>query len=259
MNINSVSYQGFLLSLIFLTYLSGCNQKEQEKSDLNILSKKEIKEGWNLLFDGKSTENWRGVFKDTMPNYGWVIMENALSVNMEYDSTAPSGGDIITIDQFGDFDLRWEWRLMNKGDNSGLKYYYKEYDEEQNRYGLGLEYQILDDGDHEWMQEGKMKPNDYHTMGALYELYPPSETKKVLPLGEWNSSRVISNNNHVEHWLNGDKILEYERGSDDFKEKVSASKFRDAEGFGLFSEGHIMLQDHGGALQVRNMKIKELK
>ena len=124
---------------------------------------------------------------------------------------------------------------------------------------MGLEYQLLDDDGHVWMENGRMKPNDYHTTGALYELYPTSKTKTIKPLGEWNSSRILSINNHVEHWLNGEKILEYQRGSDDFTEKVAASKFKDAEGFGLFEEGYIMLQDHGGAAQFRNIKILEFE
>ena len=246
------------LATISLIILFACSPKDQYQKKHNTLSDMEIQGGWRLLFDGQTTDNWRGVFKDNMPEYGWVIVDNTLSVNIDVDSTRSGASDIITIDQFGNFDLKWEWRLMNKGDNSGLKYYYKEYDEDKNRYDLGLEYQLLDDSDHEWMLEGKMKPNDYHTMGALYELYAPLEAKKVRPLGEWNTSRILSVNNHVEHWLNGEKILEYERGNDDFKEKVAASKFRDAEDFGLFKEGHILLQNHGGALQVRNIKIKEL-
>lgn len=250
-------FQSGILVLVFLASISGCKQKEQEKQGINTLSEKEIEEGWILLFDGHSTRNWRGLFLDSMPEKGWVVNENALSVNTGKDSISERAGDIITINQYGDFDLKWEWRLLSKGGNSGLKYYFKEYDEDQNRYGLGLEYQILDDENFEGIIEGRMKPDDYHTLGALYELYPLSEKKKVNPLGEWNSSRVVSVKNHVEHWLNGMKILEYERGSDDFLERVAASKFRDAEGFGLFEKGHIMLQDHGGAIQFRNIKIRE--
>ena len=258
MNIKIKFRQIILFSIVFVIGLAGCSQKAREKNEVNTLSEKEKEEGWRLLFDGRSTKGWRGVFKENIPEHGWKVMDNTLSVNIPYDSTAPRAGDIITIEQYGDFDLKWEWRLINKGDNSGLKYYYKEYDEDQNRYGLGLEYQLIDDKEHVGIEEGRMKPNDYHTLGALYELYAPSESKKVMPLGEWNTSRIVSANNHVEHWLNGEKILEFERGSADFMEKVKASKFRDAEGFGLFEKGHIMLQDHGGAIQIRNMKIREL-
>jgi len=194
------------LVLVILISFTMCQQKDQQKTEHNTLSKAEARDGWTLLFNGKDTENWRGVFKESMPGIGWFIHDDAFCVNIDTDSTAPNAGDIISTKQYGDFDLKWEWCLMHKGDNSGLKYYYKEYDEEQNRYGLGLEYQILDDSDHEWMINGKMKPNDYHTMGALYELYPPSETKKVNPIGEWNTSRIISSNNHVEHWLLKDLV-----------------------------------------------------
>jgi sugar phosphate isomerase/epimerase len=231
---------------------------DQYRNKLNTLSEDEINDGWELLFDGHTTENWRGMFNNNMPAGGWVVKANALCANMDNDTTSKGGGDIITKRQFGDFDLKWDWRLMTKGGNSGLKYYLKEYDEKQNRYGLGLEYQLLDDNNFEWMSDGSMKPNDYHSLGGLYELYPPSESKKIMPLGSWNSSRIISVHNHVEHWLNGIKILEYKRGSLDFKKRIAASKFRDAKGFGLFEEGYIMLQDHGGAIQFRNIKIREL-
>jgi len=232
--------------------------KDQYRKKRNTLTEDEILDGWELLFDGRTTENWRGMYTDNMPAEGWVVKANALCANMDNDTTAKGGGDIITRRQFGDFELKWEWRLMTEGGNSGLKYYLKEYDENRNKYGLGLEYQLLDDNNFEWMLDGRMKSNDYHSLGGLYEIYPPSETKKVMPLGSWNSSRIVTLNNHVEHWLNGIKILEYERGSTDFKKRIAASKFRGAEGFGLFKEGHIMLQDHGGAIQFRNIKIKEL-
>jgi hypothetical protein len=108
------------------------------------------------------------------------------------------------------------------------------------------------------MLEGKMRPNDYHTLGALYEIYPASPDKLPSPLGLWNESMIICQGNHVEHWLNGKKILEYNRGSDDFRAKIAASKFKDIPGYGILAEGHILLQDHGSTIHFRNIKIKEL-
>ena len=122
-----------------------------------------------------------------------------------------------------------------------------------------IEYQILDDKYHPWMLSGKMKPNDYHTVGSLYEIYPASPTKRPSPLGLWNESMIVCKETHVEHWLNGDKILEYDRGQNDFKSRIANSKFKNVEGFGLWQEGHLLLQDHGSIVHFRNIKIKQLK
>jgi hypothetical protein len=108
------------------------------------------------------------------------------------------------------------------------------------------------------MLEGKMQPNDYHTLGALYELYAPSADKTPRPLGEWNSSRIVSRNGQVQHWLNGALILEFEKGSEDFRERVAESKFKDIEWFGRNETGHILLQDHGSVMRFRNLKIRDL-
>jgi len=218
----------------------------------NSLNQREKKEGWQLLFNGDNFEGWRGVNKKGFPEKGWVVKESNI-VN-----TGEKGGSIITEKKYENFELVWEWRLVTPGANSGLKYFVAERPGDEGGYGYGIEFQLLDDANFEWMKNGKMKPNDYHTLGAAYELYEPSPDKKPKKLGKWNKSRLVSNNGKIEHWLNGNKILEYDRFSDDFKQKVSASKFRDVENFGLHKSGHILLQDHSSKVYFRNLKIKIL-
>jgi hypothetical protein len=216
------------------------------------LTEEEVAEGWELLFDGVSPSMWCGIHSDMFPEAGWEIREGALV------ATGMGGGDIITVAQYGDFDLQWEWRMDTKGGNSGVKYLVQEEGDDTQKSGVGLEYQILDDVNHEWMLEGKMEPNDYHTLGALYELYAPSAEKAPRPLGEWNTSRIVSRKGQVQHWLNGTLILEVDTGSEDFRERVAASKFKDIEWFGRNDTGHILLQDHGSVVHFRNLKIQDL-
>jgi len=172
-------------------------------------------------------------------------------------SESTNGGDVITLKEYGpDFELSWEWKMLTKGGNSGIKYFVKENLTTNGNYGYGLEYQILDDMNHPWMLEGKMQPDDYHTIGSLYEFFPASEVKQVKPLGEWNVSRIVSKDMHVEHWLNGEKILQYDRGGRKFQKMLKKSKFRDIENFGQEEKGHILLQDHGSQVHFRNIKIR---
>ncbi|NCB07903.1 MAG: DUF1080 domain-containing protein, partial [Bacteroidia bacterium] len=140
----------------------------------------------------------------------------------------------------------------------GLKYFVAEREGDTGGYGYGIEYQMLDDVNHEWMISGKMKPNDYHTLGSAYELYPASVNKKPNKLDEWNQSKIVSRNGKTEHWLNGKKILKYDRFNDDFKQKIAASKFKNVENYGLHPEGHILLQDHESEVFFRNIKIRKL-
>ncbi len=245
------------------TYLAQSSEtwkifKERYAKPLNVLTPEEKKEGWTLLFDGKSAEPWRGVNQNKFPQKGWEIENGELIANAQKGAESGSSGDVITKKQYGNFILKWEWRMKTKGGNSGLKYFVHEGIGSNKGYGYGLEYQILDDKNHEWMLQGKMKANDYHTTGALYEIYPASPDKRPSPLGMWNESMIVCRGSHVEHWLNGQKILEYERGSDDFKEKIAASKFRNVEGFGLWPKGHLLLQDHGSVVHYRNIRIREL-
>ena len=216
------------------------------------LTEEEVAQGWELLFDGVSPTGWCGIHSDMFPETGWEIRDGALV------ATGTGEGDIITVGQYGDFDLRWEWRMDTKGGNSGVKYLVQEEGDDTQKSGVGLEYQILDDANHEWMLQGKMEPNDYHTLGALYELYAPSAEKAPRPLGEWNTSRIVSHGGQVQHWLNGALILEVDRGSEDFRERIAASKFKDIEWFGRVDEGHILLQDHGSVVHFRSLKIRDL-
>jgi len=211
------------------------------------------------LFEGQSSKGWRGINSDHFPETGWKIENKVVSVHASDGGESGNGGDIITHEKFGDFELKWEWKMLSKGGNSGVKYYVEEIKQENNTSGIGLEYQILDDLNHEWMLNGKMAPCDYHTLGSLYEIYPASCDKKPNPLGEWNSSKIVSMDGHVEHWLNGDLILSFERFSEDFKQKVSESKFKGYSGFGQFPEGHILIQDHGSEVHYRNILIKTYK
>lgn len=225
---------------------------------VNSLSFQEKVDGWQLLFDGVSTKYWRGINQDSFPKSGWKIENGDLIANVHGGAESGAGGDIITEEKYSNFILKWEWNMKTKGGNSGLKYFVQEGLGENKGYGFGLEYQLLDDKYHEWMLSGKMQPNDYHTLGALYEIYPASVEKHPNPLGLWNESMIVSDGSHVEHWLNGMKILEYDRVGDDFKARIAASKFKNTPGYGVVPEGHLLLQDHGSIVHFRNIKIKKL-
>lgn len=226
----------------------------------NELSNQEKKEGWKLLFDGKSTTQWRAINEKSFPKVGWKVETGELCISGDNVlAESKKIGDIVTKKMYSNFELAWDWKMLTKGGNSGVKYFVVEGLSENPKHGEGLEYQLLDDKNHPWMLDGKMKANDYHTVGSLYELYAASADKRPSPLGLWNQSRIVSNNNHIEHWLNGKKVLEYERGSNDFKEQVAKSKMNAIPGFGLVKEGHILFQDHGSIVHFRNIKINELK
>ncbi len=228
------------------------------ESGANWLSTEEKSAGWELLFDGYSSRGWRGITRDEFPSSGWEIVSGEFRTIALDGAESGNGGDVITTKEYADFELSWEWKMLTKGGNSGLKYYVKEELTSEGSYGYGLEYQILDDDNHPWMLEGKMSPNDYHTIGALYEFFAPSESKVVNPLGQWNTSRIISQKNQVEHWLNGKRVLSYERGGKAFKKQLKKSKFKDIDKFGQEEKGHILLQDHGSQVYFRNIKIREL-
>ena len=230
--------------LLLFVLLVGSIFQLQGQQASNTLSKNEVQQGWKLLFDGKNPSQWRSANQVDFPSKGWQIKEGCL--------VSGGGGNLVSKEEYGNFDFCWDWKMMDIGGNSGVKYFVKE----DGKDALGIEYQMLDDAAHPWMKEGKMQPNDYHTNGAVYEIHPPSIHKKSKPVGEWNTSRVLSSGKHVEHWLNGLKVAEYERGSADFNARVAKSKFKDVPNFGLHQKGLLLLQDHGSVVWFRNMKIK---
>ncbi|MCE1199619.1 MAG: DUF1080 domain-containing protein [Marinilabiliales bacterium] len=229
-----------------LLLLGACVTQQPRQGAVNRLSAKEKKAGWQLLFDGTRPNLWRAANKSGFPKKGWTIQEGCL--------VSGGGGNLVSLQEYGEFDLVWDWKMVDKGGNSGVKYFVKETGTD----ALGIEYQMLDDVGHPWMQDGRMHPNDYHTVGAVYELYPPSSSKITKPVGEWNTSRVLSQGKHVEHWLNGVKVAEFERGSEDFNARIAKSKFKTIPNFGLHPKGLILLQDHGSVVWFRNIKIRPL-
>lgn len=204
---------------------------------------------WEPLFGKENMEGWRLLNGDRFPEKGWAIRDGVVVC------TGEQGGSIVTTEKYGDFELEWEWKLTESGANSGVKYFLNEIPKDTDIYGFGIEYQMIDD--EEWVGSGRMKANDYHTTGAAYELYPPSPDKKPNPVGEWNHSKIINKEGWVEHWLNGKKILKYNRYSPDFSEKVKASKFAKIISFGQYKEGRILLQDHHSEVHFRNMRIRK--
>ena len=222
--------------LVLLPLLSGC-------FSLNGAAAKADSDGWKSLFDGKTFHGWRGYGMKTMPAKGWKVEDGILKkVGAEH------GGDIITEQTFDNFELSWEWRI-GPGGNNGIKYLVTE----DRPSAPGHEYQMIDDKANE---DGKLGPK--HATASFYDVLPPSPDEPLKTDGEWNSSRVLIQDNHVEHWLNGKKVLEYELGSDAVKAAVAKSKFRSAPGFGSKIRGHIMLTDHHDECWFRNIKVREL-
>jgi len=221
----------------------------------NRLTIDEEKNGWNLLWDGKTTDGWRGAKLDEFPEQGWQIENGELTVLASDGAEASAAGDIVTTELYGDFELQVDFKIT-KGANSGIKYY---VDTDLNKgpgSSIGLEYQILDDENHPDAKLGNHEGS--RTIASLYDLIKADPNKHVNPVGQWNSAYIISKNNHVEHWLNGVKVLEYERKSTEFRKLVSESKYADWPKFGEAEKGHILLQDHGNRVSFRNVKIKSL-
>ncbi|MGK7395124.1 MAG: 3-keto-disaccharide hydrolase [Candidatus Cyclobacteriaceae bacterium M3_2C_046] len=215
----------------------------------NILTEKEKEAGWRLLFDGKTTNGWRGTYIDHFPSHGWEVKDGILSTIPHHgENRNQRGGSIITTEKFEDFELYLECKF-DAGVNSGIKYYVLELDPPNPRHGLGLEYQIWDN--QQARDANKM-------MACLYDLIIADNPEPALP-GVFHQIRIISKNNQVEHWLNGKKVLSYRRGSPEYRQLVAESKYKDIPAFGEATEGHILLQDEGGpAVSFRNIKIRPL-
>lgn len=209
----------------------------------NQLTPAEKSEGWQLLFDGRSFDGWRGYRMQGMPASGWEIQDGTLRTLAKV-----KGGNIITEEKFNDFELAWEWRV-SPGGNNGVKYFVTE----ARPKSPGHEYQMIDDSGH---PDGKLGPD--RQTAAFYDVLAPVAAKPLRKPGEWNQSRIVVRGEKVEHWLNGTNVLTYELGSPEVKAGLASSKFKDQPGFGDKIAGHVMLTYHSDECWFRNIKVRPL-
>lgn len=219
----------------------------------NTLSPAEVADGWKLLFNGKDSEGWRGAKLDIFPTKGWVIEDGLLKVMPADGAESTNGGDIVTTDTYKNFILSVDFKIT-EGANSGIKYFVDPDLNKGEGSAIGCEFQILDDERH---PDAKLGVKGNRKLGSLYDLIPAPE-KKPFNINDFNTAVVIVMGNHVEHWLNGEKLLEYNRNNQMFNALVAYSKYRDWPNFGNRAEGNILLQDHGDEVWFKNVKIKEL-
>ena len=229
------------------------NSIQQINRIANTIAEREKQDGWRLLWDGKTTEGWRGAKLDGFPQKGWVIENGILKVLKGTGGESANGGDIITSRLYKNFMLKVDFKIT-EGANSGIKYFVDPTLNKGAGSAIGCEYQILDDLRH---PDAKLGVNGNRTLGSLYDLIPAPKDKPFLP-GFFNTAMIVVKGNHVEHWLNGVKLLEYERNNQMWNALVAYSKYKDWPNFGNYEQGYILLQDHGDEVWFQNIKIKEL-
>jgi len=228
-------------AIAFISLITTSNTMAQH----NTLTPKEEAEGWVVLFDGKTTDGWRGFNMEDIPS-GWHVEDGCLVTSAKGDGVT---GDIITVNQYGDFELYLEWAI-SPGGNSGIFFHVVEGDY-LSTYATGPEYQLIDDIGY----PGKLE--EWQQTGADYAMHPADKSKKkLMPVGEFNSSEIRVDKGHVTHWLNGEKIVEYDLWTEEWFKLVKEGKWKDYPDYGLARTGYIGLQDHGSYIRFRNIKLK---
>jgi hypothetical protein len=240
----------FAFATILLMISCGNNQSREQQKKLDTTSQVIPIHGVDLaIFDGISFKGWHAYNKPAENIKNWTIIDSALVC---LGSAADAhGGDIVTDTEYENFELSWEWKV-NKGSNSGVMYHVVEDSVYLAPYETGPEYQIIDDIGF------PQKLEDWQKTAADYAMFPPKSNKKLRPIGEWNSSKIVYNNGHVEHWLNGEKVVEFERDSEEWKKKRTSGKWKDFPGYASAKKGKIALQDHGQKAYFRKIYITEL-
>jgi hypothetical protein len=225
----------------------------------NQLTDYEVRQGWRLLWDGKSSKGWRGAKLDGFPAEGWTMEDGVLTVEATDGGESTGPGDIVTVDTFSNFDFVFEFKI-SEGANSGVKYFVDPALNKGEGSAIGCEFQILDDAVH---PDAKMGVNSNRTMGSLYDLITAENysakgrSKQVKDVGQWNQGRIVSHNGKVQHWLNNEKIIEFDRHSQMFRALVAYSKYKVWPGFCQWPEGSLLLQDHGNEVSFKNLKVRE--
>jgi len=225
----------------------------------NRLTDYEVRQGWRLLWDGKTTAGWRGAKLDHFPTRGWHIEDGVLSVEESGGGESADFGDIVTLDSFSNFELQFEF-LISEGANSGVKYFVDPDLNLGSGSAIGCEFQILDDAVH---PDAKAGVSGNRTMASLYDLITAENlqtdgrAKQFKGVGQWNQGRIVSHKGHVEHWLNNEKVVEFDRFSQTFRALVAYSKYKDWDGFCQWPDGRLLLQDHGNEVSYRNIKVRE--
>lgn len=243
-----------LTAALFVMMVSSCCQGNKQKARdsaiveepaMNTLSAKEKSEGWHLLFDGKTTEGWRNFNQEVIS--GWEVSEGCL---VGLGLGGDIGGDIVSVNEYENFILKWEWKLGPKG-NSGVIYHVLEGEKYKAPYETGPEYQLIEDEDYDFELE------EWQKTAADYAMYVPND-EKILNKRDWNSSKIVFREDKAEYWLNGKKVVEFVPWSEDWNQRRNSGKWDAFPDYGLAKKGHISLQDHGSKVWFRNVKIKEL-
>jgi hypothetical protein len=225
----------------------------QAQTRNNVLTPAEAGSGWSLLFDGHSMAQWRGAYAKDFPVRGWVVQDGELRGELSGGMESGDGGDIVTKKIYRNFEMLFDWKL-GPGGNSGVKYFVEEREPKPVGSQPGYEYQLIDDANYIYL--GKHLDAARKT-GAIYDVIAP-KGKGDTPVNVWHTSHIRVQGNHIEHWLDGVKIVDIDRTSKEFREGVQKSKFSSYPDFGGIQQGHILLQDHGHNVSFRNLKIRQL-
>ncbi len=232
-------------AFVLILALTSCKEEKKTEEKKEVTEEMENKENeWVSLMDAS---DWRGYNQDSLPG-NWSVKDGIIEC---FGEAGDVGGDIISREEYDNFELSLEWKI-SKGGNSGIFYHVVEDTIYHSPYQTGPEYQVLDD-------EGFEEPlEDWQLAGANYAMHVANDKKALKPVGEWNSAKIIQNKGKVEHWLNGEKIVEFDKNSEDWKTKRNSGKWNDYPDYGKADSGYLALQDHGAGVWFRNVKVKRL-